>query len=302
MPSNDNRPNLFILGAAKAGTTTLYHLLDQHPDVYMSFDKEPAYFCDDEYYARGDDWYLETFFQKAANFAIRGEATSRYLYFGKKVASRIHRFTQSTPPKFIVIFRDPAQLVHSFYWNSVREGHESLPIEEALNVEQTRMVDQRTQLEKRGQILFAYSKIADYAQQFTEFLTYFNKNDFLCFLTEDLADLSYVTLQMQAFLEIDAFPSLRDLQKNTASLPKNKRLHQWLRKPSSIKDIVKPFIPYSIRYRLKNRVINRNLKPFRPPKLDPELANKIRRHYFDATKQLELLLERDLSAWYPTEI
>ena len=37
-------PNFFIVGAPKAGTTSLYHYLDQHPDIYMSPIKEPCYF------------------------------------------------------------------------------------------------------------------------------------------------------------------------------------------------------------------------------------------------------------------
>ena len=300
MASAANRPNLFILGAAKAGTTTLYHILNQHPQVYMSFDKEPAFFCDDEYYARGEGWYLRTFFQKAGDFPVRGEATSRYLYFGQKVAPRIHKFAQSSSPKFIAIFRDPAQLVHSFYWNSVREGHESLPIEEALNMEQSRMAEQRQDLEARGQILFAYSQIACYARQLQEFLNYFEKKDILCFITEDLANSAHITQQLQTFLEIDAFPTVLDTAKNTAALPKNKRLHHWLRKSSTVKDLLKPLIPYTVRYNIKNRVLEKNLKPFQPPTLDRALANAIRSQYFASTQKLEELIDRDLSEWYPT--
>ncbi len=295
-----NRPNLFILGAAKAGTTTLYHILNQHPQVYMSFDKEPAFFCDDKYYARGEDWYLKTFFHKVGNFPVRGEATSRYLYFGQKVAPRIQKFSQGVSPKFIVIFRDPAQLVHSFYWNSVREGRESLPIEEALNMEQSRMAEQRQDLEARGQILFAYSQIACYARQLQEFLTCFDKKDFLCFLTEDLANPTYVTQRLQRFLEIDASPSVLDTNKNTAALPKNKLFHQWLRQSSAIKDILKPLIPYTVRYNIKTRMLEKNLKPFQPPVLDPAFANTIRSQYFESTQELENQIDRDLTAWYPT--
>src|SRR6476659_4636931 len=61
----ENAPNFFIIGAAKAGTTTLYDLLDQHPQVYLPFDKEPAFFCDDDYFRNGIDWYLQTFFAGA---------------------------------------------------------------------------------------------------------------------------------------------------------------------------------------------------------------------------------------------
>lgn len=42
-----NKPNFFIVGAAKAGTTSLYHYLEQHLDVYMTPIKEPYFFCKD---------------------------------------------------------------------------------------------------------------------------------------------------------------------------------------------------------------------------------------------------------------
>ena len=72
--AHEIHPNFYILGAAKAGTTTLYELLEQHPQVYMPYDKEPAYYCDDEYYAKGEAWYLRTFFGQAAEKPFRGVA------------------------------------------------------------------------------------------------------------------------------------------------------------------------------------------------------------------------------------
>src|SRR4051794_22949210 len=40
-------PNFFLVGAAKAGTTSLHHYLGQHPSVYVSPIKEPHYFADE---------------------------------------------------------------------------------------------------------------------------------------------------------------------------------------------------------------------------------------------------------------
>ena len=50
-------PNLFVVGAAKAGTTALYDYLAQHPQVFLSRVKEPMFFSREDYYARGLDWY-----------------------------------------------------------------------------------------------------------------------------------------------------------------------------------------------------------------------------------------------------
>jgi Sulfotransferase family len=55
LPNFDRMPNLFLIGAAKAGTTALYDYLAQHPQVFLSRIKEPMFFSRDEYYARGLD-------------------------------------------------------------------------------------------------------------------------------------------------------------------------------------------------------------------------------------------------------
>jgi len=56
-------PNFMILGAAKAGTTTLFNLIKQHPQVHMPFTKEPMFFSHDDNYRRGLDWYRRTYFR-----------------------------------------------------------------------------------------------------------------------------------------------------------------------------------------------------------------------------------------------
>lgn len=294
------KPNFFIIGAAKAGTTSLYDILHQHPQVYFSFVKEPAYFCDDAYFGHGDEWYLSTFFAEAREQPVRGEATSRYLYFAKKVAPRIAEFSRPDTPKFIAIFRDPAKLVYSFYWNSIREGHETLPLAEALQAESDRMSRLKVELESRGQILYAYSQVGRYAQQITQYLALFPREQFLFLLTEDLMDFPSLLTRLQTFLNLeDHSPEIKPVKSNHSALPKSSKLHQWLRNRSALKEIFKPFIPFSIRYRLKMSALEKNLGEFTPPALEPEVENSIRRYYSEETTRLQDLIQRDLSSWLP---
>ncbi len=300
MKPNDIKPNLFIIGAAKAGTTSLYDILDQHPQVYFSFDKEPAYFCDDNYFKRGDEWYLNTFFKSAQKKMIRGEATSRYLFFSEKVAPRIYHFTQPHMPRFIAIFRDPAHLVYSFYWNSVREGHETLSFNEALRAEPERMSRMRIQLESRGQILYAYSQIGAYARQVAQYLAIFPKRNFHFLLTEDLSNFSTLINDLQIFLGVEDHASeITLIKSNQSALPKNRTLHQWLRNRSRVKDVLKFFLPGRVRYKIKMSALEMNLREFKPPALDDETADFIRKIYLEETKRLQDLIQRDLSKWMP---
>ena len=75
MPDFDRMPNLFIIGAAKAGTTALYGYLAQHPKVFLSRVKEPLFFSREENYAKGLDWYEGAYFQGAEDYPVRVEVT-----------------------------------------------------------------------------------------------------------------------------------------------------------------------------------------------------------------------------------
>jgi hypothetical protein len=300
MKLNIKKPDFFIIGAAKAGTTSLYDILNQHTQVYFPFDKEPAYFCDDEYFDRGDEWYLKTFFSKARVQQLRGEATSRYLYFAEKTAPRIHNFSQPEQPKFIAIFRDPAKLVYSLYWNSVREGHETLSFKEALVAEKDRMVKFQSQMERRGQILYAYSRVGSYAQQVLRYLATFPRERFLFLLTDDLVDFPALISKLQIFLGLDDLSTLiKPVKSNVSALPESSKLHQWLRNRSLLKEFLKPFIPFSIRHKLKMSTLEMNLREFMPPEMDEETANSIREHYREETRLLQNIIQRDLSGWFP---
>ena len=300
MNLNIKKPNFFIIGAAKAGTTSLFDILGQHPQVYFPFDKEPGYFNDDEYYSRGDEWYIRTFFKKAEGQPLRGEATSHYLYYGKKVAPRINNFSQPNPPKFIAIFRDPARLVYSFYWNSVREGKESLPFKDALLTEQDRMNELQPELERRGRMLYAYSRVGSYADQLLRYLAFFPKERFLFFLTDDLTDFPTLVTRLQIFLDLeDHSANMKPAKSNVSALPKSRKLHQWLRNRSLLKELFKPFIPVSIRYKLKMSTLEMNLRQFNPLEMDAETVNSIREHYREQTNQLQDIIQRDLSKWLP---
>ena len=72
--SDGRLPNFFVIGAAKAGTTSLFHYLDQHPDLYLTPDKELHYFCDPAC-AEWESLYRERFVTDAA---VRGEASTLY--------------------------------------------------------------------------------------------------------------------------------------------------------------------------------------------------------------------------------
>jgi len=132
------RPNFFVLGAAKCGTTTLHGLLTAHPHICITKEKEPRFFNTDTSYNRGLDRYLRDHFRGAAGFKARGEATPFHLASGRKVRDRI-RCDLGKDLRFVVILRDPVKRAWSHYLHRCRAGVETETFERALELEPTRL-------------------------------------------------------------------------------------------------------------------------------------------------------------------
>lgn len=291
-------PNFLILGAAKAGTTALYDLLIQHPQIYLSFVKEPMFFSRDDYYARGLDWYSDTFFKEGVNFKTRGEATPHYLYWAEKVAPRLaHSFGQDAV-KFIVIFREPAQRAYSWYWNMTREEKENLPFVEALEAEPRHIQEQWDELYSFGSMNYGYFRGGCYATQLEYYLEQFPRDRFLFLLQEDLKrDLAPTMHRLFNFLGADPDFVVQPVVSNPAAMPRSRGVQYVLHEPSFLKELFKLITPFSFRYRLKHKLSDANLKSFDYPPLDPQIAAWLRGRYVDEVRRLSTLIGRDLSHW-----
>jgi hypothetical protein len=291
-------PNLFIIGAVKSGTTTLYDTLAKYPGVYFPVQKEPSFFCDEEYFSRGVEWYLQSYYSNAEQYQVRGDASPRYLYWSARVAPRLASLYAGSSPKFIAILRNPVEMVYSFYWQSVREGRERLTFREALQEENARLAEHQESISRKGRLTFAYGQIADYAAQLQPFLERFPKKRFLFLLTEDFKDFSSLTCKLEEFLNLEHIDWTETVRSNVSRLPRSRWLHKVLVQRSWIKNILKAVLPYSFRHRLKTAVIDLNLKEYHPEALDPDLVVQIREHYKPELIELEKIIQRDLSSWY----
>jgi hypothetical protein len=298
LPNFDRMPNLFIIGAAKAGTTALYDYLTQHPQVFPSQVKETMFFNGEEYYARGLGWYEDVYFQGAEEYPVRAEATPHYLYWSEKVAPRIKEVYGERPVKFIVSFRDPVSRAYSWYWNMVREGREDLDFNEALRVEEYRLRQNRYDLYQRGSMMYGYSAGSRYASLLQPYLELFSPENFFFVFQDDLKSRVNETCEeIFEFLGIESSIQISTSNSNPAAMPRSRLLHKTLRRRSLFKEFIKPFIPSRARHPLKQRMMQVNLKetPYVP--LDPQLAHELRLSYRTEIEKLEKITGRDLSSW-----
>ena len=138
MSGGGNR--FFIVGAQRSGTTYLYRILDEHPEIEMSHPArpEPKFFLLDELFSKGLPHYEKTYFGRKPGARTFGEKTTSYCE-SEAAARRIH--ASYPDARIIWILRDPVDRAVSNYVFSRNFGIETLDMEEAFRSESGRRDD-----------------------------------------------------------------------------------------------------------------------------------------------------------------
>ncbi len=305
-------PNFFVIGAQKAGTTSLYYYLKQHPQIYMSPIKEPFFF-DHKINARGEvvreqfggpgpphvkfaniGEYRALFRGVSGEKAI-GEASVLYIY-APGTAERIKRYVPGA--KVIALLRNPADRAYSAFLNAVRGGREPLyDFSQALREEDGRIRD-------NWHYVYRYRDRGLYYGQLKRYYDVFDREKIGVWLYEDLsADPSRMVQSVFRFLGVDeAFVPDTSSKHNLGSVPKNEAGRQVIRFMNTALPVVRKIIPPASKvYRedtlgLHKLVQKRALIDESPP-LDPELRAELIKFYREDILKLEDLIGQDLSLW-----
>jgi hypothetical protein len=179
-------PNFLVIGAAKAGTSSLWAYLREHPQVFMSDPKELHFFVTDMNWSRGLGWY-ERHFEGAGDAIAVGEACGAYARYPKH-RSVPERIAQVVPEaKLIYLVRHPIKRMISNYVLNVQLGVESEP-----SIERALLTDPQ------------YLDASRYAMQLEQYLPYFEREKMLTIKSEDLSANRGRTMKRTfAFLGVD---------------------------------------------------------------------------------------------------
>lgn len=286
-------PNFIIVGAPKAGTTSLYHYLSEHPEVFMSDPKEVNYFSNEEIEAQG--LYYQDF--KAKNLSeyqklfvgadtqkAVGEGSVSYLFYPKTPG----KIKAAIPDvKIIILLRNPVERGYSHYLMDYRMGLTDLSYEEIVY---------KTGKHKNIDLYYQqFVELGMYYEQVKRYLDLFGEQQVKIYLQEDLrTESEKVISDLYEFLGIDASHMIDTTKEhNSFSMPKNKFIHK-LYVSHTIRFIVKTIFSNTLKEKFKNLFFERKKKP----KLEKKLKEYLRELYSEDIKKLEQLIGRDLSAWY----
>lgn len=295
-------PNFLIIGAAKSGTTSLYHYLGQHPQVYTSPVKEPRFFAlegekldfhgpGDQKALRGSVTDIETYrglFAGVSDEIAVGEASPLYMY-SAKAPGRIERHIPEV--KLVAILRNPAERAYSGFLHLVRDGLEPLDnFGRALEAEEDR-------IRRKYAPHWWYREGGFYHAQLSRYFQRFDRERIRVYLHEDLkADPAAVLRDLFGFLGVDErfVPNL-SARHNVGGVPGRKRLHALVTAPHPLKTTLKPFVPRGLRKRVVSNLRTQSLRE--PPPLSPEVRRELIEVYREDILNLQDLIQRDLSRW-----
>lgn len=300
--SHGPRPNLFIVGAQKSGTTTLANWLMQHPQVFMAYPKEPGFLAFGERGYRFPDghgqialagqWvvtdareYIGLFARAGAQQRVVGEASTWYLAVPGTAAHIRREFPDA---RIVAILRNPVERAYSAWCHARRDGLEPIDeFERALDAEQDR---------GDSEFLLRYAQMGRYARQLRPYLESFPPEQLLILPFDDLQrNPQAVWQRLCTFLDIDSgLASIAGEARNRSGIPRV-RILQSLATSHRLKRHLLRVLPFGPLSRFRHWVEKRNLRPF------PPLPGPAQRHlqeiYRDEIIELARLLEWDLDHW-----
>jgi hypothetical protein len=308
MINNAVIPNFLVIGAPKSGTTSLYHWLIQHPDIFMPEVKEPGYFAFANYdytvvhgkklglppYSREWDAYLKLFESKKS-FRAYGECTTWYL--GSPRASKL--ISEKLPDvSMIAVLRNPIERAYSHYLMDIRDGHFSGSFSDAINSEESEQKD------PFSHPAHWYKSEGKYATNLKKYFDIFKRSQFRIYLFEDLIKKpKWLVRDIFEFLEVDN-NFLPDLSKREQIYGKYPM--PWFRRrlrSSSynhpIRSLTRSTIPPRIRAKIR-QFLNQ-AEPTSKPQIDPDIRKELTEYFASEIEDLQKIINRDLSHWVKSE-
>ena len=268
------------VGAAKSGTTSLFNILRQHPNIYSPSFKEPHFFDIDENYEKGLSWYESTYY-KDVNQKISVDYTPSYFFCSKAPRRIFNAFGGDM--KFVLILRDPIDRAYSHYLHSKRDEEEPLTFLQAIAEEDTRLYQYSINNNNISSLRHSYYNQSLYGLMMERYLEYFSlENFFIIDFEADFINNRKETIDnLILFMGLESFDFNLDHLSNPSSKSRMKFLKKVLNKKGWWNNVVKTLIP-SFKYRqiIRNRIQSLNTKPFIYDELPEKIKKSMYMKYF----------------------
>lgn len=293
------RPDFFIVGAFKSGTTAMYEYLRRHPQVFMPVLKEPMYFGADltpRYERMTEQQYL-ALFRDARDEQRAGEASPWYLY-STSAPTEIRAFNPDA--QILVMLRNPVDVMHAQHGQLVFNQREDITdFEQALAAEDDRRRGERIPPSAiRPEALF-YRHSVRFAEQVRRWLDVFGRERVHFIVFDDLvADPRGAYRGVLEFLDVDPSVEVDLSAYNPSRRARSGRLQRLIfNPPAPLRGLVGRLRRMGVAHRLRDALVSANSQRAGREQMDPQLRRALIAEMAPQIDELGRLIGRDLSAW-----
>lgn len=294
--------NLFIVGAPKSGTTAIASYLKNHSDIYFPSIKEPHFFAEDfsnfQIIKSNSDYY--DLYTSCKNQKYLGDASVWYLY-SECAIKKIWEFNNES--KLLVLLRNPLELLPSLHKQLLYTlDEDERSFEASWKLQHLRAKGEHLPAKNREAKMLQFTSVVNYYEQLKRVFKFFKRDQVKIIIFDDFVENPH-----RIYLEILSFLSLKDDNQkefpkmNQRKTPRFSLINKFIaRPPKRFTSFVRFFKAI---FRLKDlRILNRldhlNRKHISSEKISLDLKKEITSKTLPSIKNLESLLERDLSFWY----
>ena len=294
-------PNFLIVGAARAGTTSLHESLGGHPDIFMPLQKEPCFFTfynEPPSFKDARHRYITEQADYLALFAghaepVIGESSTPYLYLYDKTIAHIEHLVPNAREhmRILIVLRDPAERAYSQYMHNRRDLREPLSFEDAIAAEKQRMADQ-------WHFDYAYVDKGFYYKQVRAYLNHFRhvKIVFYDALEKNPEKLLY---EVYAFLGVSDMHVGKMVKRNQSGEMKVKWFKQIITtRKNPVLNFFRKLMRRDTKKRLRNWIKDKLLRyNLKKTEMQPATRKYLVELYREDIQQLQQLVQKDLSDW-----
>ena len=312
-------PDFVVIGAAKAGTTSLYALLDRHPDIFMPEVKEPEFFARDDLYAAGPDGYAAAF-AAAGPDQLVGEASTIYTLapFFPETAARLAAHMPQA--KLIYVMRQPVARAYSFYVQIIK-NYQNVTGDASVHRSFEAFIDPdlpRDGASRDKVFSLANAHLPDaadlclagseYVQQIETYLAHFPRDQILFLKFEDFVQDRPGTLgQITDFLGVDPLEAAVFAQAGVTQNVAEDHFRDWgdrisvdrMRGKARGIWALRRLLPEGLRQMLKRRMLRYQpqTRSHVPPPMLPETRARLTARFAPQIPRLKALTGLDLDDW-----
>lgn len=297
------RIELMVIGAQKAGTTSLLHYLREHPEINAHQGNEFSFFADDKAYNMGFDHAYNRFFNPKSGGLVAAKNVT--ICSAEKALERLKMHNPEI--KLVFILRNPVSRAYSGYTMGKSQGWIDKPFEEVIQT----VVENDT----NSQLYQLFISLGLYAEQLKVIKTYFPASQLRIVLFEEFkSDPNRICKQIFEWIGVDSSfrPNLEKAHNKTTKTRSQRYsgiVNRLKKEGNPLKSAIRFVLPYAWYAKLGHGIERVNMAEAQYEPISKEHTEILEAHFGPKNKKLQMLLSTaeyeesikligDLNAWF----